>query len=511
MNIALTDEQQNAYNVLTKFVKNKQEKEMLLIGYAGTGKTTLISKFIIDTANKKKINKLAVVAPTHKAVNIIKSKLLSDIDDNIKNKIEITTVHSLLSYNMYVDKKGTKFFAKGKHKTDLLKYDLIIIDECSMLSNQIVNDLDILKQNTKILYVGDPAQLPPVNHSESKIFNKNIKNIKLEQIIRTKNEIIHNLSQSHRFWIFDYSKIPNLNNFQSENITFESVKNKEIWLNKFVDTIKTNDLNNLEKNIILTWTNEKCNTYNQYIRKKIFNKDILLKYEIGEILLFDGFYKNNDITFHTSEKVKIITIENEILNFKKLKEIEKDKYKISEFIYNEINKFINTINTELNYNFEIYKLGVNKLCDLKNITHDENGTQIPTPIHNINVLVSDGKFTEIQQKFFDGMQQLQLMLQEHINNIDDGQITNMDKTNYLSEILKITNIIWKKWNSNIIDKIAVLNYGYAITTHKAQGGTFDDVYIDVDDILNNHNKQESLKCLYTAITRCSTTINLLLP
>ena len=60
----------------------------------------------------------------------------------------------------------------------------------------------------------------------------------------------------------------------------------------------------------------------------------------------------------------------------------------------------------------------------------------------------------------------------------------------------------------MIDKFAQLNYGYCITVHKSQGSTFKNVFIDINDILDNNNQNETSKCLYTAITRSSKTLNL---
>ena len=72
------------------------------------------------------------------------------------------------------------------------------------------------------------------------------------------------------------------------------------------------------------------------------------------------------------------------------------------------------------------------------------------------------------------------------------------------------NTLWKEWQTKVIDSMAQLNYGYCITVHKSQGSTFSNVYIDIADIFENKNKDEILKCLYTAITRTSDSLELLL-
>ena len=73
--ISLTKEQEKIYDSMLEFVKSDKLKELLLIGYAGTGKTTLVAKFINDLIKTKSCIKIVMAAPTHKAVNIAKSKL----------------------------------------------------------------------------------------------------------------------------------------------------------------------------------------------------------------------------------------------------------------------------------------------------------------------------------------------------------------------------------------------------------------------------------------------------
>ena len=285
-----------------------------------------------------------MVAPTHKAVNIAKSKLF-DSKTNMEeaNKvINIMTIHRLLNYQSYVGQIGEKFFAKGKIDPNWSIYDLVVVDECSMLSNQIIADIktQLTKEsnpNIKVIYVGDPAQLPPVSQTESKIFDSTIKTLTLEKIIRTSNQNIMELSNSHRKWIFSkkIDDIPHVGEYESESINLFSSEKKElkIWLDEFVKLLKSNGkknqvsdfdnglvdcsshgddnsshtddnsshaniifdyermIDNHNNNIILTWTNKKSELYNQYIREKIFNKKDLAQWEIGEILIFNDFHR----------------------------------------------------------------------------------------------------------------------------------------------------------------------------------------------------------------------------
>ena len=567
--IELTNEQQYTYNELMNFVSNKNEKEILLIGYAGTGKTTLIAKFINDMIKNKISKKIVMAAPTHKAVNIAKSKLFSSKEDyeELNETINIMTIHRLLNYQSYVGIEGEKFFAKGKIDPNWSIYDLVVVDECSMLSNQIISDIknEIIKESnlhTKIIYLGDPAQLPPVNQAESKIFNGNIKTLTLDKIIRTSNQKIMELSNSHRKWTQSKKNedIPHICEYEDESIKLYSTENKETkqWLDDFVNILKSdgnnnkiitefdygietksndykneNDNNcikmtnhiklidNYNNNIILTWTNKKSNIYNQYVREKIFNKKNLSQWEIGEILIFNDFHKKdiyeeeyNDldieskpkkisIRFYTSEQVKLTDIKQIKYKFKLL------KFKINNNLTPELNdkfkKYYKKINKLINIELDVYEMIVKKIIDI-----NENKKIIPEytiiSIHSNSEKIYNGINEQIEKNIL----LLKTSCYKIINNIknNDNNVNNV-KCNLQSEVEKKINKLYKEYMENVIDCFAELNYGYCITVHKSQGSTFKNVFVDMNDILNNNNINETSKCLYTSITRSSKSLYLL--
>lgn len=531
--ISLTNDQKEIYNKLMDFIKSDKEREILLIGYAGTGKTTMVTKFINDLINNNICKKIVMAAPTHKAVNIAKSKLFdnSQNDSKLLRNINIMTIHRLLNYQSYIDSEGNKYFAKGNIDTNWTIYNLIVVDECSMLSNQIISDIRLNLNNPlnikiKILYVGDPAQLPPVNQSDSKIFNCGIKSLCMDKIIRTNNQNIMELSNEHRKWIFsnNMNDLPCVADYLCEKISLFSTRNKELksWLDNFINIIKTRDNNGFQQennefndnhndNIILTWTNKKCNQYNQYVREKIFNKKDLDHYEIGEILIFGDFHRikrivlseedkeiEEFISFYTSEQVKLNDIE--IIKYR----FEKIKYKRNNEITDELNiefeKRINKINKLIDIEIDVYKFKINKLSDIveNNIVEEYTVLTIhPDSLKSWNKICEEYEHIILKLK-----KTCYKMIRKLKNN-------NMTKCDLHSEVEKKINKLYKDWQDKAIDCFAQLNYGYAITVHKSQGSTFQNVFIDISDILDNNNVSETSKCLYTAITRSSNTLKLL--
>lgn len=150
--MTLFPEQQTAVDLITKWLRDKPTNEFKLGGYAGTGKTTIIKSILAaitweddaDTTYKSPCNAPAVAAFTGKAVSVLKRKGVTDA----------TTLHSLLYHPMMVNRK-MEFQLR-----DELKCDFLIIDEASMMSRQLYQD--IMSFDIPVLWVGDPGQLEPV-------------------------------------------------------------------------------------------------------------------------------------------------------------------------------------------------------------------------------------------------------------------------------------------------------------------------------------------------------------
>ena len=70
--------------------------------------------------------------------------------------------------------------------------------------------------------------------------------------------------------------------------------------------------------------------------------------------------------------------------------------------------------------------------------------------------------------------------------------------------------LWEQFSKIFIEPFANVNYGYCTTVHKSQGSTYYNVYVDVEDILNNSKLDEMKRCMYTSFTRGSNEINLLI-
>lgn len=172
------------------------EPEFLLAGYAGTGKTTLLQHFVNGQGKK-----VLCLTPTGKAANILKKRL---------KEVEVSTIHRALYVPVPPSRmrlraleialakdpkneklavlvkrekeklagKDLKFSPKLDHK--ILPNQLVVVDEASMMTRFMRRDL--LATGAKLLYVGDPEQLPPVR--DSGFFQTTAPHAMLEEIQR---------------------------------------------------------------------------------------------------------------------------------------------------------------------------------------------------------------------------------------------------------------------------------------------------------------------------------------
>lgn len=140
----LSNQQQRAAEMITEWFEGSLDPYFYLAGYAGTGKSTIVNALV----ERLNIRKVAYCAFTGKAASILAAK----------GNTPSSTVHSLI-YDPMEDPKNPKniiFSLKGT----IPSFDLIVLDECSMVSKELFEDL--LSFDIPILILGDPGQLPPV-------------------------------------------------------------------------------------------------------------------------------------------------------------------------------------------------------------------------------------------------------------------------------------------------------------------------------------------------------------
>ncbi len=171
---ALTPHQQSAFEAVYARLK-AGERFTTLQGYAGTGKTYLIGRLIRRLTRAGTF--VRVCAPTHKAAQVLQKTVAS-------RAVRAQTIHAFLGLRLVPDRRGGYKLEPEKGRR-LPSDGVVIVDEASMVGMQ---EWAFVEQaaNVQWLFVGDPAQLPPVNEDPSPVFHQ--AGPTLEEIVRQQRD-----------------------------------------------------------------------------------------------------------------------------------------------------------------------------------------------------------------------------------------------------------------------------------------------------------------------------------
>ena len=271
MTFQLNPEQEDTLVSLSNF-----DDAYVLKGYAGTGKTTVITRWVEQIRKKPndwpegkffRVPKIVLTAPTNKAVGVLK-----DFAREIRLPVDTSTIHSLLSLKMKWD-KAEQVLVKDERGDDTFgEYDYVVVDECSMLDTELMGYIrDALDQhNNKIVFMGDPCQLPPIGEPESKSFNESEDKSELVQVMRqTGKNPIPKLALYLREIILEGPH-------HYPNKIFQFVDDKHImhWpLSTYEDEILEEFVGDVQDIRHVAWTNRVVNLWNDKIRDRIYGFD----------------------------------------------------------------------------------------------------------------------------------------------------------------------------------------------------------------------------------------------
>lgn len=181
--LELNDEQRAAFEQLMPILKGDQEEKIaVLAGFAGTGKTTLVGE--IARALTAADITVAVCAPTHKAVSVLREKLQAA---GGCDWVQFETVHALLALRLIEKDDGTAKCEPSGMAPIIDNFSVVVVDESSMLGEDLYNRLLMQRRGTRILFVGDPMQLPPVDGAKqqlSPVFVRTAYQVTLSKVVR---------------------------------------------------------------------------------------------------------------------------------------------------------------------------------------------------------------------------------------------------------------------------------------------------------------------------------------
>lgn len=474
-------DQKFAFHDLLDFSRNG-ENIYYLLGYAGTGKTTTIVTFLSFLLENGYTHKIAFTAPTNQAVDVLKNKWTNFCGKIMTNNTSTNflTIHKLLNYGLSFDKNGNKKLRRHG-KSTIFQYEFVIVDECSMISKRIFNAItkNIKNSDIKVIFVGDPAQLPPVNSPTIINISNNENMCILKNIVRTDDDMIAKFSQEVRTWATDNTNthILQIKPYISKKVSVYSVKNRDKLETRWFSILTKHHKKKIPA-IILTWTNKQTDIYNETVKKIIFG-ETSNKFMIGELLVFKSAYNFRGVNFRTSAQVVINKISSKKIDVKELNH-EKivGKNDISEELEMQVENYVNKINSKI---FGTQFVWILSVSETNKFFPKTGNIQIVDDIETFN------KNRNICEEYVEKLK---------------------DKIKDIPEI--ILNNFWEEIETKLCSPYANIRNGYSITTHSSQGTDYFDVFVDLHDMKKNKNIGEAKRCIYTAITRTINKVHILI-
>ena len=438
--------QQRLFQLFDLFLAQKDDRQnvLMLKGYAGTGKTTIVSALVQALPDFRL--KLFLMAPTGRA-----AKVMAGYSGR-----NAYTIHKII-YQRAADPYTGQY--QFKRRRNYQKNTLFIVDEASMLADDpgkrrsvsmrggLLTDLldYVFEQPTnRLMLIGDVAQLPPVGQILSRgldadyladVLHLNILETELTEVMRQEQQsgILANAT-ALRNQLGD-------EDFRIQLITRGYPDVYRMTGERLEDGLRyAYDKFGKDNTAIICRSNREAVEYNRYIRQQIFfyeNEidagDYLMVVKNNYFVLDDdspiGFVANGDF----AEVMKVITFE------------------------------------------ELYGLRFATL-ELRLLDYPDHPSfeakVILDVLHTPTPALEEDKYQEMYQ-------QVLTDYQDHSNNQEQREAIRQDE--YLNALQ--------------------IKFAYALTCHKSQGGQWDAVFVSQGYLIDEMINQEYLRWLYTAITR----------
>ena len=436
------------YHLAAFLLSEKPKPTYLLQGYAGTGKTTLVTTLVktLPIIGMR----YQLMAPTGRAAKVI---------SGYTGKNASTIHRKLYRFQQYAD--GSLRMTRAENKA---KNTVFIVDECSMISDETTNGRSLLDdlisyvfngENCRLLLIGDNAQLPPVGLENSPAndinvlrheFGLTVAAYELTEVMRQEEEsgILYNataLRQTLRpltplmplmaapieLPLFDVNGFPDVHRIEPQEF-------EELLWQKFGD--KTNN-----EAVIICRSNKRANMYNQAVRARILQEE-------GEISTGDKLMVVKNNYFWTDEDQKISFIANgDMIELMRINNTEE----MYGFHFADVEIQLTDYQEEPNLSVKI--LLETLTSDSPALTQEE----------------ADRLYRAVEEDYMD------------IPNKRDR---------------------YKAMRQNPYFNALQVKFGYALTCHKTQGGQWPTVFIDAPYIKEDESLQVSdLRWFYTAVTR----------
>lgn len=437
-----TPSQENLMEVLAGFISGQGERDCLLIkGYAGTGKTTLVHS-LVKTLGRFRL-RTVLMAPTGRA-----AKVLSSYAGKNAN-----TIHKQI-YRQKNAREGLGEFALDRN---LYTDTLFVVDEASMISNQsadlslfgsgrLLDDLVNFVysgRGCRMVLIGDTAQLPPVGLNISPALEaKKLESYGLQVTEAFLDDIVRQSLDSGI--LSNATAVRNLISGKRKGLPCLAPKPDVIFLPgaDLTDVLgNAYDRNGAGETIVICRSNKRANKYNAGIRNQILYREEEISN--GDLLMV---VKNNYYWLRDNQEIDFIA-NGDILEVKRIHGYQ-DRYGF-------------------------------RFADMELAFPDYGLTEV-----RVKVML-DTLASETASLGSDESKKLYHAISE-----DYPKIKSQRK-------------LYQTLRENEFFNALQVKFAYAVTCHKAQGGQWKHVFVDQGYIAEEQINTEYLRWLYTAFTRAT--------
>ena len=457
----LTSQQNIVFGQIKAFL-DSDASVFILRGYAGTGKTTMV-KVIADYIEKNR--KLVMMAPTGRAARVLA----------IKTGHDAFTIHKAIYGGARVKPKKVTDIAESEFKFEfpINQFEdggniVAIVDEASMVcSRKIEHELFIFGTGNlledlltyvrpnfggKVIFVGDPAQLPPVGEPVSNALRaeyfqeKGLKVVEIEltEVIRQKGD---SAILKNAMMIRDLLKKDKRNQlvFEEQKDDVETVPS-ELFLDKYINYRKVSGKHD---SVIICYSNQSASRYNRDIRKMLYGEDVPLRV--------------NDVLLITQNNYRLNRMNGEFVP-------------------------VLSIGARIQQSAPVY------------IQTGGRKERVVITLNFIQVTVPDGF----------GNPMLCMLLEDLLTSDKATISIDENRALYINFCMRHPNLkqgteeFAKALFSDEYYNAIRAKYGYAVTGHKCQGGEWGKVFVDYTGRTGLDN--DSLRWAYTATTRAQKTL-----
>lgn len=461
-NYNLNEGQKIATDGIIDFIAEDFNPNKYIVGLTGPGGVgkTYVTKYIISKC-KYSHSVIKCTAPTHKACRVFSDAIAGKQVDTIQSTFGLRLNMKLEEFNP----NKPQFDPMAKVKLDNIK--VLVIDESSMLPAKMATYIKnkCKELQVKIIFIGDPYQLAPVNEKRSIAFDLCYIVYDLTEIVRQgADNPIGNMLKMLRYDI-QYSKYTfleyiskNVGNYNYNSIgEGYSIMNPKDFQNKINNSFSNeNYTKNIDMYRIIAYTNPVVSSWNGYIRNSIIlnaDKNIVTKNDL--IMSYETI---------VNEFMEIVINNSE------------------EYIINDISNYVDE-----DYGFKGFLVKFQLV----------HGGTITRPLfivdHRDQFTIM--KYHKVISAFIGSAK-----------SVGSGTRVNKWKEYYAfkKKYLLSANII--DVNGDVL-YTRDIDYGFSITAHKSQGSTYDNVFVDVNNMVYSKygtpysNQDDLLRRLYVACSR----------